>query len=103
MKRWFTVRWRPWCWWLRPRPAEETTTGGEDDGEETTLTVYAAASLTSTFEQIGEDFEADHDGVTVEFNFAGSSDLVSQIQRAHRPTCSPRRTRRTWRSSPPTG
>ena len=48
--------------------------------EETTLTVYAASSLTSAFEQMGEDFEADHDGVTVEFNFAGSSDLVAQIQ-----------------------
>ena len=48
--------------------------------EETTLTVYAAASLTAAFEQIGEDFEGDHDGMTVEFNFAGSSDLVAQIQ-----------------------
>jgi molybdate transport system substrate-binding protein len=54
--------------------------GGGDAAEETTLTVFAAASLTSTFEQLGEDFEAEHDGVTVEFNFAGSSDLVSQIQ-----------------------
>ena len=61
---------------------DEGGDGGGDGGggEETTLTVYAAASLTSTFEQLGEDFEADHDGVTVEFNFAGSSDLVSQIQ-----------------------
>ncbi|XVX20927.1 molybdate ABC transporter substrate-binding protein [Actinomycetota bacterium] len=44
------------------------------------LTVYAAASLRSTFEQLGESFEKAHDGTTVEFNFAGSSDLVSQIQ-----------------------
>ncbi|WP_369369838.1 molybdate ABC transporter substrate-binding protein [Promicromonospora sp. Populi] len=48
--------------------------------EETTLTVYAAASLTATFEQIGAEFEASHDGVEVEFNFAGSSDLAAQIQ-----------------------
>ena len=57
--------------------------GGDDsdagDGG-TTLTVYAAASLTKTFEQIGEEFEAEHDGVTVEFSFGGSSDLVAQIQ-----------------------
>jgi molybdate transport system substrate-binding protein len=53
-------------------------TGGGD--ETTTLTVYAAASLTATFEQLGADFEASHDGVEVEFNFAGSSDLVAQIQ-----------------------
>jgi molybdate transport system substrate-binding protein len=52
---------------------------GGNDGA-TTLTVYAAASLTSSFEQIGEEFEADHEGVTVELNFAGSSDLVSQIR-----------------------
>lgn len=47
---------------------------------ETTLTVFAAASLTKTFTALGEAFEADHPGVTVSFNFAGSSDLVAQIQ-----------------------
>jgi molybdate transport system substrate-binding protein len=52
---------------------------GGDDGD-TTLTVYAAASLTSSFEQLGESFEESHDGVEVEFNFAGSSDLVAQIR-----------------------
>jgi molybdate transport system substrate-binding protein len=53
---------------------------GGDGGGTTTLTVYAAASLTSSFEEIAQDFEADHDNVNVEFNFAGSSDLVAQIQ-----------------------
>ncbi len=48
--------------------------------EPVTLTVYAAASLTSTFEKIGQEFEDTHPGVAVEFNFAGSSDLVAQIQ-----------------------
>ena len=52
---------------------------GGGDGD-TTLTVYAAASLTSTFEQIGTEFEKQHDGVKVEFSFAGSSDLAAQIQ-----------------------
>ena len=42
--------------------------------------MYAAASLTSTFEEMGKEFESTHDGVTVRFNFAGSSDLVAQIQ-----------------------
>jgi molybdate transport system substrate-binding protein len=51
-----------------------------DGGGDTTLTVYAAASLTSTFEEIGKEFEKAHDGVKVEFSFAGSSDLVAQIQ-----------------------
>jgi molybdate transport system substrate-binding protein len=48
--------------------------------ESTTLTVYAAASLTATFEEIGAAFEAEHDGVEVEFSFGGSSDLVAQLQ-----------------------
>ncbi|MFI6425526.1 molybdate ABC transporter substrate-binding protein [Promicromonospora sp. NPDC050880] len=51
-----------------------------DDAGERTLTVYAAASLTGTFEQIAADFEAAHEGVSVELSFAGSSDLVAQIQ-----------------------
>ena len=60
--------------------------GSDDSGdssasdESKTLTVYAAASLTSSFEEIGNQFEADHEGVTVKFSFAGSSDLVAQIQ-----------------------
>lgn len=51
---------------------------GED--EDTTLTVYAASSLTAAFEQIAEEFEDEHDGVDVELSFGGSSDLVTQIQ-----------------------
>lgn len=56
--------------------------GGDAGGDsgETTLTVFAASSLTPSFEKLAKDFEADHDGVKVEFNFAGSSDLVAQIQ-----------------------
>lgn len=47
--------------------------------EDTTLTVFAAASLTEAFTEIGDRFEAENDGVTVEFNFAASSDLAAQI------------------------
>src|SRR6187200_3264741 len=54
----------------------DTSTGSQ----EKTLTVYAAASLTSSFEEIGKQFEADHDGVKVRFSFGGSSDLVAQLQ-----------------------
>jgi molybdate transport system substrate-binding protein len=43
------------------------------------LTVFAAASLTESFTQIGKDFEAVHPGVRVRFNFAGSSALATQI------------------------
>lgn len=60
-----------------------TAACGSDDGDDdadTTLTVFAAASLTDTFTELGKQFEAEHDGVTVTFSFAGSSDLVEQIQ-----------------------
>jgi molybdate transport system substrate-binding protein len=43
------------------------------------ITVFAAASLTHTFTEIATDFEELNPGVTVELNFAGSSDLVTQI------------------------
>jgi molybdate transport system substrate-binding protein len=59
---------------------DDSSGGGSGGGEETTITVYAAASLTKTFTEIGKQFESDHDGVTVEFSFGGSSDLVSQLQ-----------------------
>jgi molybdate transport system substrate-binding protein len=43
------------------------------------LTVFAAASLNETFTALGKQFETDNPGVTVKFNFAGSSDLAQQI------------------------
>lgn len=52
--------------------------GGDD--EQTTLTVYAAASLTAAFEDIAAEFEEEHDGVDVQLSFGGSSDLATQIQ-----------------------
>lgn len=52
--------------------------GGTDD-QDRTLRVFAAASLTATFERVAERFEAAHDGVEVELVFGGSSDLVAQI------------------------
>lgn len=44
-----------------------------------TLTVFAAASLKATFTEIGETFQQQNPGTTVTFNFAGSSDLVTQL------------------------
>lgn len=43
------------------------------------LNVFAAASLTEPFGEIGKVFEANHPGVTVVFNFAGSQQLAQQI------------------------
>ncbi len=46
---------------------------------EVTLTVFAAASLTEAFQELGARFEADNPGVTVSFNFAGSQQLAQQL------------------------
>lgn len=47
--------------------------------QQTTLTVYAAASLTDAFKEIGADFEHTHANVQVTFNFAGSQQLEQQL------------------------
>ncbi len=46
--------------------------------EETTLRVLAAASLSDVFTELGEEFEADHEGVDVELSFGSSTDLAEQ-------------------------
>ena len=43
------------------------------------ITVFAAASLKSTFTELGEQFQTDNPGTRVTFSFAGSSDLVTQL------------------------
>ena len=48
--------------------------------EARTLNVFAAASLTDAFTEIGKNFEAANPGVTVTFNFAGSPALRAQIE-----------------------
>ena len=45
-----------------------------------TLVVFAAASLTEPFAEMGGKFEAAHPGVTVIFNFAGSQQLRRQLE-----------------------
>jgi molybdate transport system substrate-binding protein len=57
-----------------------STASGTTSAASGTLTVFAAASLKKTFTQLGQDFEASHPGTTVTFSFAGSSDLVTQLQ-----------------------
>ena len=45
-----------------------------------TLTVYAAASLTEAFHDLGRTFEQQHPGLTVRFSFAGSQQLALQLE-----------------------
>ena len=61
--------------------ANTAPTGGSTSGSTASgpITVFAAASLTESFTQIGKDFEAANPGTTVTFSFAGSSALATQI------------------------
>jgi len=58
---------------------EPTVAVAEPDEEAVTLTVFAAASLSNAFNQIGAAFSATNPGVIVVYNFAGSNQLATQI------------------------
>jgi len=45
-----------------------------------TLTVFAAASLTDVFTELGDELEDAHPDLDVQFSFAGSSALAAQIE-----------------------
>jgi molybdate transport system substrate-binding protein len=53
-------------------PAEESTLEGD-------LTVFAAASLTDAFDEVGAAFEEANPDVSIEFNYGASSALREQI------------------------
>src|SRR5689334_20664722 len=48
-------------------------------GRAADVTVFAAASLTEAFRTLGRQFEAAHPGTRLQFNFAGSQQLVQQL------------------------
>lgn len=52
---------------------------GASASEGKTVTVFAAASLTGTFTELGKTFETAHPGTTVKFNFGSSATLAQQI------------------------
>jgi molybdate transport system substrate-binding protein len=60
--------------------SSSASSGTSSGGLSGHITVFAAASLKRTFTRIGADFEKAHPGTKVTFSFAGSSDLVAQIQ-----------------------
>lgn len=60
-------------------PEAPQTPRATREGLEGSITVFAAASLKGTFTDLAERFEAANPGTTVELNFAGSADLVTQI------------------------
>ncbi len=60
-------------------PANEATTESSASADPITLNVFAAASLTNAFGEIGATFTAANPGTEVVFNFAGSNQLATQI------------------------
>ncbi|WP_375231897.1 molybdate ABC transporter substrate-binding protein [Curtobacterium sp. MCPF17_018] len=57
-----------------------TPAGSDTEGPTGSITVFAAASLQGTFTTLGKQYETAHPGASIRFSFAGSSDLVTQIQ-----------------------
>ncbi|AUH41727.1 molybdate ABC transporter substrate-binding protein [Streptomyces sp. CMB-StM0423] len=55
---------------------DDESASGELSGE---VTVFAAASLTESFEKLGAQFEKDHPGTKVTFSFGGSDALAASI------------------------
>ena len=66
--------------------SSQTTVDSAQDTQDTQsaqtteLTVFAAASMTETLNQIAEDYKSVDPNVTLTFNFASSGDLLSQIK-----------------------
>ncbi|HRW10200.1 MAG TPA: molybdate ABC transporter substrate-binding protein [Caldilineaceae bacterium] len=60
-------------------PAPGVAETSDRNAESITLNVFAAASLTDAFGEIGENFSAANPGTEVVFNFVGSNQLATQI------------------------
>ncbi len=58
-----------------------TACGNNDDAADGggEITVFAAASLTDAFNDLKADFETEHPGVTITYNFGGSQQLATQL------------------------
>ncbi|PPB50560.1 molybdate ABC transporter substrate-binding protein [Arthrobacter pityocampae] len=57
----------------------DAAAGSEGNAIDGSITVFAAASLTAAFTDLAGQFEEAHPGAEVTLNFAGSSDLATQI------------------------
>lgn len=62
----------------QPQPGQKQ--GQQPQQPQGRLVVFAAASLTDAFDEIGRVFEQAHPGITVKFNFGGSQQLRTQIE-----------------------
>ncbi len=72
----------------------------ESTSEDVTIRVYAAASLTDSFTELGKQFEEDHPGTKVRVQLRSAAPgSPSRSAAVRRPTCSPPRARATWTRS----
>ncbi|MEU8588386.1 molybdate ABC transporter substrate-binding protein [Streptomyces sp. NPDC048664] len=64
-----------------PKSSSSTaaTSSGSSPKLSGTVTVFAAASLKESFTQLGKEFEKEHPGTHVTFNFGGSDALAASI------------------------
>lgn len=60
-------------------PSTDSASASAADVADSTLTVFAAASLATVFDELAERFEAEHAGVDVVVNSGGSGALAEQI------------------------
>lgn len=60
-------------------PAKADTSGSASPKLSGTVTVFAAASLKESFTTLGKQFEQQHPGTKVAFNFGGSDTLAASI------------------------
>jgi len=80
MKRWSSV-WLALCIMLSSLSGCAGSGGTTASGNETTtLVVFAAASMTETLTQLGEQYMAEHSDVKLLFTFDSSGTLKTQIQ-----------------------
>ena len=61
-------------------PETQATQATESTPEPVELIIFAAASMTETLTTLGEQYMADHPGITIVFNFDSSGTLKTQIQ-----------------------
>jgi molybdate transport system substrate-binding protein len=62
-----------------PTAVPEEPTATAEPIEDVTLSVFAAASLTDAFTELGQLLEGQQPGTTVLFNFGSSTDLATQL------------------------
>jgi len=63
-----------------PAAVPATSAPAQAPAAEQKVTVFAAASLTDAFTEIGDQFKQQNPGVTFEFNYAGSPQLRTQLE-----------------------